>query len=313
MRALFVALIALGTCTGSLRAEIHDASGVVYVTVDGPRDSVTVGQRFPVAIHVSSPDSLTPIVNDKIDGGDCRVLSFAWRETRAEGRLDRVGDAVMVPVALDSVAVPPIAFDFTAPNGDTLRAWSEGFEVPLTRIALTSEDLRPLKSQWEVPPDYVKWAAIALAVIALAALIIWWVRRRRARIVVVEPKVVIPPDVIALAELDRIATLGLVERGEFKSYYTLVTDCVRRYIGARYGVETMDRTTHELLDELSRRDNTVAGLGALLDEADLVKFAKLKPEAPTAMRALENARVIVVSTRPRTETPAAEVATGTEA
>jgi len=159
----------------------------------------------------------------------------------------------------------------------------------------------------------VKWAAIALAAIVLAALIIWWVRRRRARIVVTEPKVVIPPDVIALAELDRIGTLGLIERSEFKSYYTLVTDCVRRYIGARFDVETMDRTTHELLDELSRRDTSVEGLGALLDEADLVKFAKLKPDAPIAVRALENARGIVVATKPRVEAPVAEVATGTEA
>jgi len=293
-------------------ADVRDASGLVHVTVDGPRDSVTVGQRFPVAYTLSAPDSLAFVAPAKIDAGDCRVVSLAWRETRAEGSVERSADVFMVPVALDSVAVPPVAFDFVSPRGDTLRVWSDGFDVPIRRIALTSEDLRPLKSQWEVPPDYVKWAAIVLVAIAVAALIIWWVRRRRARLVVSEPQVVIPPDVVALNELDRIATLGLVDRGEFKPYYTLIADCVRRYLGARFDVETMDRTTHELMDELSRRRVDVEGLEALLNEADLVKFAKLKPESAAALRALESARAIVVATTPRAVTPVADAATGTE-
>lgn len=310
LRATFTLVILLAW-TSTVSAEVRDAAGLVHVTTDGPRDSVTVGERFPVSYRVSAPDSLTAIVAGIIDTGDCRVVSLAWREARAEGKIERTADVVMVALALDSVAVPPVPFDFVAPSGDTLRAWSDGFDVPLRRIALVSEDLRPLKSQWEVPPDYVKWAAIVLAALAAAALIVWWVRRRRARIVVSEPEVRLPPDVIALAELDRIAGLGLVERGEFKPYYTLVADAVRRYLNARFGVETMDRTTHELLDEMARRHERVDGLEALLNEADLVKFAKFKPDAPSAQRALEAARAIVVATTPRVALPA-EVATGTE-
>jgi hypothetical protein len=86
---------------------------------------------------------------------------------------------------------------------------------------------------------------------------------------------------------------------------------VRRYLNARFGVETMDRTTHELLDEMTRRHERVDGLEALLNEADLVKFAKFKPDAPSAQRALDAARAIVVATTPRAPQPA-EVATGTE-
>ena len=305
-----ITVIALLAWASTVGAEVHDAAGVVYVATDGPRDSVTVGQRFPVAYKLTAPDSLSFVTPAKIDAGKCRVVSMAWHETRAEGAVERTADVFMVPVALDSVTVPPVSFDFVSPRGDTLRAWSEGFDVPIRRIALTSEDLRPLKSQWDVPPDYVKWAAIALAVLALGALIVWWVRKRRARIVDVVPELRLPPDTIALAELEKIAALGLVERGEFKPYYTLVTDVVRRYLGARFGVETMDRTTHELLDDLSRRRHDVHGLEALLNEADLVKFAKLKPEAPAALRAIESARAIVVETTPREVLPA-QAARGT--
>ncbi len=306
-----ITVVALLAWSSGADAQIRDASGIVRIATDGPHDSVTVGQRFPVTLRLSAPDSLMAIPREAFDTGKCRVVSLSWSESQANGVTERVANIVMVPVALDSVAVPPVAFDFVSPHGDTLRAWSDGFEVAVRRIAETSEDVRPLKSQWEVPPDYVKWGAIALAALALAALVVWWVRRRRARVIAMVPEPRIPPDVVALAELARIAGLGLVERGELKAHYTLVADCVRRYLGARFDVESMDRTTHELLDEFSRRGLGVDGLGALLEEADLVKFAKLRPDGTRAQRAIENARRIVVETTPRAA-PVESVATGTE-
>jgi hypothetical protein len=306
-----IAVAMLLAWASAVGAEVRNAAGIVRVVTQAPHDSVTVGQRFPVSYHVSAPDSLTAIARDRLDAGDCRAVSLSWRETQADGVVRRTADVVMIPVALDSVAVPPVSFDFVSPRGDTLRAWSDGFDVPIRRIALASEDVRPLKSQWEVPPDYLKWGAIALAALALAAAIVWWVRRRRRRVMAAAPEVRLPPDYIALAELERIAGLGLVERGELKSYYTLVADVVRHYLTARFGVESMDRTTHELMDELAQRRIEVDGLHALLSEADLVKFAKLKPEASFALRAIDEARAIVMATTPRAAPTAAE-ATGTE-
>jgi hypothetical protein len=308
----YIAWVLLFACVGGVSANVRDATDVASVITDAPDDSVTVGQRFPVVYKVYAPDSLAFVTPAKIDAAKCRVVSVAWRETRAAGVVERIADVVMVPTELDSVAVPPVAFDFVSPAGDTLRAWSDGFDVPIRRIAIASKDVRPLKSQWEVPPDYLEWAAIALAAVAAAAALVWWIRRRRRRAVPEAPAVRLPPDVVALAELERIAGLGLVERGEFKSYYTLVADAVRRYLGERFRVESMDRTTYELLDELSRRGHRVDGLEAFLNEADLVKFAKLRPDSARALRAIQSAREIVVATTPR-EAPPAQAATGTEA
>jgi Arc/MetJ family transcription regulator len=302
--SVVVCLIVLLASAGDGRGDVVDGSNVIDVTTAGPDDSVTVGQRFAVTISFSAPDSLRAVARD-FDAGHCRVLSLAWIDSTSNGRAQRQANAVMVAVALDSVSVPANAFDYVTPSGDTLRVWSDAFDVSLKRIAETSEDLRPLKSQWEVPPDYVKWAGIVLAVLAALAAIIWYVRRRRRRVVQSVPEVVLPPDEIALAELERIASLRLVEQGELKTYYTLVADAVRRYVGARFGVETMDRTTHEVLAELARRRTAIDGLASLLGESDLVKFAKLRPDAATALRAVDSARDIVITTTPREAPPVA--------
>ncbi len=313
MREFAVILLMALASAGVGKAEVLDGSNLIHITTAGPNDSVTVGQRFPVTFTLSAPDSLQPVNRSSVDAGKCRVVSFAWNDSTMDGRVRHKADAVMVAVALDSVSVPANSFDYVAPSGDTLRVWSDAFDVSLKRIAETSEDLRPLKSQWEVPPDYVKWAGIILAALAAIAGVVWYVRRRRRRVVEAAPEIILPPDVIALAELERIASLRLVEQGELKAYYTLVADAVRRYVGARFHVETMDRTTHEILAELARRRIAIDGLASLLNESDLVKFAKLRPEAAAAGRALDSARTIVVATTPRETPPVAATATGTEA
>jgi hypothetical protein len=291
-------------------AKVGDGAGLVHVVTDAPLDSVTVGQRFAVTYRISAPDSLVPVLRDRVDAARCRFVSMSWDDSRAPGRLDRTATVVLIPAALDSVVVPPLAFDFVSPQGDTLRAWSDGFEIPIRRIATASDDPRGLKPQWEVPPDYAKWAALALAGVAAVALVVWWLRRRRAR-VEAAPEPRLPPDYVALAELERIAAMGLVERGEIKTYYTLVADVVRRYIGERFHVESMDRTTPELLDELAQRRIDADGLAALLREADLVKFAKHRPDVAAARSALDQSRAVVVATTPReAPSPPATVGTG---
>jgi len=147
-------------------------------------------------------------------------------------------------------------------------------------------------------------------VIALVVALVWWIRRRRARRGEdAVPEIRLPAEVVALAELERIANLGLVARAEHKAHYTLVVDALRRYLEARFGVEAMDRTTPELLHDLERGGAHVDGLGSVLDEADLVKFAKFTPSPEAGIGVIARARDIVIATTPRVEPVGAVAAT----
>jgi hypothetical protein len=279
-------------------ARVMTSVDEVFVRTEATIDSLTIGQRFHVVVQFTYADSLRPIVPEKIDAGTCRLMNVAWRESEKDRRIERVADLTFIPLSVDSSVVPANAFDFVATSGDTFRVWSDEVPVPIKRIAATSTDVRPLKEQWKAPPNYWLWGAIAAAVLALAALVVWWIRRRRRRGAVVAPEIRLPPEVVALAELDRIAGLGLVARGEFKTHYTLVVDAVRHYLERRYGIEAMDSTTFEIQDALERLRIRIDGLGALLDEADLVKFAKFLPDAKSATAAIDRARDMVIATTP---------------
>jgi hypothetical protein len=303
LAAAIVAILIAGTGTA---AHMKTAVGEVTSHTDAVRDSVTIGQRFHIRYHFTfDPDSLRPIAPKKLDAGTCRVMGVTYTEARKDPKakpIERIADVTFIPLSIDSSVVPANKFDFLALNGDTIRAWTDEVHVPNKRIAANAKDLDPLKEQWKAPPNYLLWGAIALIVLGVIAAVIWWVRKKR-RSVVETPAVALPPEVIALAELDRIAALGLPARGDYKQHYTLVVDALRRYLEARYGIEAMDRTTYELMDDLDRHRVHVDGLKSLLDEADLVKFAKFSPSAGNASDAVNHAREMVMHTTPVAVTP----------
>jgi hypothetical protein len=299
-----IAAIVFATVVASSSAQLKTAVSEVTTRTETAPDSVTIGQRFHIKYHfVFNPDSLRPLTPKKLNAGTCRTMSVAYTETSQDKQIERIADVTFIPLSIDSSVVPANKFDFLAANGDTIRAWTDDVRVPIKRIAANAKDLNPLKEQWKAPPNYLLWGAIALAVLIAVGALIWWIRKRRSRGAVEAPAVRLPPEVIALAELERIAALGLPARGDFKQHYTLVTDVVRHYVEARYGVEAMDRTTYELMDALEHHRVRVEGLETLLKEADLVKFAKFAPSADSATVALNHAREIVIHTTPVRPTP----------
>jgi oxygen tolerance protein BatD len=150
-------------------------------------------------------------------------------------------------------------------------------------------------------PENLLWPWIALAaVVVAAALLAWWWRRRRRR----APETVIaapaapprPAHEIAYAELERLLASGLLERGEVKKFYIELAEILRRYLAARFGIDTLDRTTYEILAELGavRPPIVVTDLATeSLGFCDLVKFAKLLPDREETRRAVERAYRLV--------------------
>jgi hypothetical protein len=139
-------------------------------------------------------------------------------------------------------------------------------------------------------------AALVLAIAYVAA-------RRRAKrraaapLVATVPAPAPPsPYEIALQRLQEVETSRWPERGEIALHYALTADVLRAYLEEAHGVPALERTTGELLWTLppalsgaGRR----AECGALLEEADLVKFARLRPSAKAAGSYLRRVRALV--------------------
>ena len=91
-------------------------------------------------------------------------------------------------------------------------------------------------------------------------------------------------------EVAKILRMQLVEKGAIKRYYSLLSEVMRRYLEDRVRVDAMECTTSELVLDLRRvsiREAEVLALEGLLSEADLVKFAKLRPRDEVATKTAE--------------------------
>lgn len=91
----------------------------------------------------------------------------------------------------------------------------------------------------------------------------------------------IPPHVRAIHDLEKLHSQKLWQSGKHKQYYTRLTDIIRYYLLGRFGLNAMEMTSEEIINELRDlplSDTQHSGLSEILRTADLVKFAKFNPD-----------------------------------
>jgi len=131
--------------------------------------------------------------------------------------------------------------------------------------------------------EILPWILLVIILGGLVWYIIKYIKKRKDSREGIVP--VINPDpahVIALRELEKLRDEKLWQHGEVKAYYTRLTEILRQYLENRFGVYSLELTTEETLDRLIKtgfkKDDTFKLLSTVLTAADLVKFAKHKPE-----------------------------------
>jgi hypothetical protein len=105
-----------------------------------------------------------------------------------------------------------------------------------------------------------------------------------------------PPEEVALEKLRAIEESELLEEGEVKSFHVAISEAIREYLGGRYGFDSLEMTTKEIilqLDAALLRGITRAELQEFLRETDMVKFAKWLPPEERSHELLEHAFNIV--------------------
>jgi hypothetical protein len=189
------------------------------------------------------------------------------------------------------------------------RFYSGYSPLAVMRVKLTPPDttakifdiIKPYRAPLTIG-EILPWiltAFIAAAVIWGAIILFKRLRKKKEA-----PEIVKNPDpahIIAFRELEKLRLEELWQKGEIKQYYTRLTEILRLYLENRYGVCSLEMTTHETLDALVktgfRRDASYNILKNILTGSDLVKFAKYKPEATEHEEHFQNSWKFVENTK----------------
>ena len=141
--------------------------------------------------------------------------------------------------------------------------------------------------------------AAALVLLTLLGRWLWSKRRPRPGPPPPPPR---PAEEIALEKLEALEASAHLAEGRHKLFHILLSEAIREYLGNRYGFDSLERSTEELLVELKRRRLDRAMFNRVLDflsETDLVKFAKYVPEVEESARLLDVAFALVRDTTPQ--------------
>jgi len=183
-------------------------------------------------------------------------------------------------------------------------------KLEVTTIQIDTISYKPfdVKEQMNYPytvKEFLPWAGILITFVALVILVVrWWKNRKSKNSLFGKPAEPDSPYIAALKELEKIRNQKLWQNNQMKLYYTRITDVLREYIEARFGLQAMEKTSAEILQELlpaGIEKNEYESLKELLEVADLVKFAKYVASELENENAIPRAIRFISSTAIKTE------------
>ena len=152
-------------------------------------------------------------------------------------------------------------------------------------------DIKPAFEVEETPSNWWKYALVILAAIALATFLIYWFIWRKKPLTEEEEIALLPPYDRAKLALQKLDETGYLQNAEIKDYYSELTFIIRRYLDEKVYDRALESTTDELVarlkllregNQIDLSDKDIRNIESILKRADLVKFAKSKPDIELA-------------------------------
>ncbi|MDE7387478.1 MAG: cell wall anchor protein [Muribaculaceae bacterium] len=204
--------------------------------------------------------------------------------------------------------LPPI---FWESAGDTMLSNMVTLKVNPVDVSHL-EDIHPnadtmsIASRWyDFLPDwlvdYWGWLLLTIVIVAggVCAILIY---QKRIPLTLIPAKKPVPPYEMACQRLNTLREQHYCERGQEREYYTELTDILREYIDKRFGINAMEMTSRQILEHLGANEITRPSerlMRQILEVADFVKFAKMRPMPDDNVKSFNSAMKFVEDTKPQ--------------
>ena len=285
MKKYVLILMAMFALLGGLNAQNVEVEGKVENT------KVQVGKPFTLDLSLKVPYGWFVEWNDFAIDTLSEQLDIIKR-----GNVERSGDAdsnVIVKQQLTlmtfdtgQIQVPAVGLTYAKSFDDPMRmqAFTEPIDLYATTIVVdTLQPYKPIVGPIEAPIQMKEVFPWILGVLLLALVVVgilYWRKHRKTKVdadgnIVRGP--VIPPYDKAVDDLKRLREEKMWQSGKVKEYFSTLTDIAREYIEGQFGVNAVEMTTDDILEEvkpLHFSSETYNKLKETMEVADLVKFAK---------------------------------------
>lgn len=270
---------------GSLKAQDVVAEGKVE------SKDVQVGKPFTLDLSLKVPygwfvdwnDFSIDTLSDQID-----IVKRGEVERTADADSNVIVKQQLTLMAFDTgqIQVPSVRLTYARSfdDPDRLKAYTDPIRLYSTTMSVdTTQAYKPIVDPIAAPVKFKEvfpWI-LGVLLLAIVAFGVWyWLKHRKPKVdaegnVIKGP--VVPPYDKAVGDLEQLRQQKLWQSGKVKEYFSSLTDIAREYIEGQFGVNAVEMTTDDILEEvrpLHFPQETYGKLKETMQVADLVKFAK---------------------------------------
>ena len=278
------------------------------VEVEGKVESteVQVGKPFTLDLSLKVPygwfvewnDFAIDTLSEQLD-----IIKRSEVERTADADSNVIVRQQLTLMTFDTgqIQVPPVGLTYAKSFNDPnrLKAFTEPIDLYVTTIVVdTLQPYKPIVEPIAAPVQMKEVFPWILAVLLLAIAVFgigYWRKHRKVK-VDAEGNIVrgpaIPPYDKAVGDLKRLREEKMWQSGKVKEYFSSLTDIAREYIEGQFGVNAVEMTTDDILEEIKPLrfpKETYDKLKDTMEVADLVKFAKYSAstlESDTALSSM---------------------------
>lgn len=272
------------------------------LTTSVSKRNILIGEPLQYTVHLQMPDNsymlkwfsipenLGPFVvrsQNKIDS------------TYANGLLGFSQSFSITSFDSGAQVIPSVQLNLTNLHNDsTFIMMTDSIPISVSYSPADSvlpfHDIKPvlsvnLKNEWWF------WIAIAAGILLLLLIIYWIVRKRK--------KKKSAPSIASLSDYDEamkaledLSKAGLPEKGEWKLYFSQLTDIFKKYLSRFSGKDQMHLTGEELIAELHSQckdRELLSHFAETIKLGDAVKFARFATTAEDCKKGLSTIRNII--------------------
>jgi hypothetical protein len=249
--------------------------------------SITIGDQIRFRIEIDQPKNARvqmPVLTDTLAGKIEIVKAFPADTSKKDDQLHIRQDYLISCFDSGFYQVNPIVFPFEmAQHKDTISSAPAFLKVNSMPLD-TAKDVRDIKPPLNAPFSLAEiwlYLLIALGLILIGFAVWYLIKKSRKEPILTSKKVIEPPHVVAIRELDKLRAEKLWQNNKAKEYYTRLTEIVRVYIEHQFGIYALEMTSDEIIHALKgvnfEDEKSIDLLRSMFLSADLVKFAKSEP------------------------------------
>ena len=270
--------------------------------------NIKIGEQIEYKISVQAPADATVVFPEGQTFGALEMVKTNPTDTLKEAGKFRLEKAYyLTQFDEGKYTIPQQKIQISHKDFYTDSLLVEVHNVAVDTLKQPLYDAKPI-AHVTSPSSSLLWLWIVLGIVALlltAAASYFFVFRKK-KLSAEEERKKLPPFERAIQDLKDLQNSKYLIESQHKAYYTRLTDIVKEYLEDEVHILAKESTTDELLAKINDLQQngklhlsaeTISNLKRVLQNADLVKFAKSKPSDSNAEYDRETIENVVIKTK----------------